>query len=117
MDARAPLMSAAMIAVSSFKKGLGTIQALCHSVGAVFNTHQSTINVVCMPVVLKLNTPKIRDRFDLAASYIAVQGGFDGSRADVQKSNESLAILRRLWMTSVSDNIIKDFVEMALQHP
>ena len=117
MDARAQMMSAAMMGATAFQKGLGAIHALSHPVGAVFNTHHGTTNAVCMPAVLKLNAPKIRDRFDLAASYIGIEGGFDGFCEFVQGFNDSLGIPRRLGEMGVTDDRIEDLVDMALQDP
>ena len=97
-------------------KGLGAIHALSHPVGAVFNTHHGTTNAVCMPAVLKLNAPLIRDRFDLAASYIGIEGGFD-SFEFLQGFNDSLGIPRRLGEMGVTDDRMEDLVEMALHDP
>ena len=111
------MMSAAMMGATAFQKGLGAIHALSHPVGAVFNTHHGTTNAVCMPAVLKLNAPKIRDRFDLAAPYIGVEGGFDGFCKFVQGFNDSLGIPRRLSEMGVTDDRMEDLIEMALQDP
>ena len=70
-----------------------------------------------MPAVLKLNAPKIRDRFDLAASYIGIEGGFDGFCEFVQRFNDGLGIPRRLSEMGVTDNRMDDLVDMALQDP
>jgi alcohol dehydrogenase class IV len=117
IEARAQMMSAAAMGATAFQKGLGAIHALSHPIGAVFNTHHGTTNAVCMPAVLDLNAPLIADRFNAAASYIGVEGGFDGFRRFVQDFNDSFAIPRRLSEMGVDDSRIDDLVSMALNDP
>ena len=117
LEARANMMSAAAMGATAFQKGLGAIHAMSHPIGAVFNTHHGTTNAVCMPAVLDLNAPEIADRFDRAASYIGVQGGFDGFRSFVQDFNDSLGIPRRLSEMGVTADRIDDMVAMALEDP
>ncbi len=117
LEARANMMSAAAMGATAFQKGLGAIHAMSHPIGAVFNTHHGTTNAVCMPAVLELNAPEIADRFDRAASYIGVQGGFDGFRSFVQDFNDSLGIPRRLSEMGVTADRIDDMVAMALEDP
>ena len=117
IEARANMMSAAAMGATAFQKGLGAIHAMSHPIGAVFNTHHGTTNAVCMPAVLELNAPEIADRFDLAASYIGVKGGFDGFRTFVQNFNDSLGIPRKLSEMGVTADRIDDMVAMALEDP
>ncbi|WGW04734.1 iron-containing alcohol dehydrogenase [Tropicibacter oceani] len=117
IEARAQMMSAAAMGATAFQKGLGAIHALSHPIGAVFNTHHGTTNAVCMPAVLELNAPMIADRFDRAASYIGVQGGFDGFRAFVQEFNDSFGIPRKLSEMGATADRIDELVPMALADP
>jgi len=117
IEARAHMMSAAAMGATAFQKGLGAIHAMSHPVGAVFNTHHGTTNAVCMPAVLALNAPVIRDRFDRAAAYLGIEGGFDGFCAFVQEFNDSFAIPRRLGEMGVSADRMDDLVAMALEDP
>lgn len=117
IDARANMMSAAAMGATAFQKGLGAIHAMSHPIGAVFGTHHGTTNAVCMPVVLDLNEPLIRDRFDLAASYLGIDGGYDGFRTFVQEFNDSFGIPRTLSEMGVTADRIDDLVAMALEDP
>lgn len=117
IEARAHMMSAAAMGATAFQKGLGAIHAMSHPVGAVFNTHHGTTNAVCMPAVLALNAPVIRDRFDRAAPYLGIEGGFDGFCAFVQTFNDGFGIPRRLGEMGVSADRIDDLVVMALEDP
>ena len=117
LEARAQMMSAAAMGATAFQKGLGAIHAMSHPVGAIFNTHHGTTNAVCMPAVLALNAPEIRQRFDLAAPYLGIKGGFDGFCAFVQDFNDSLAIPRTLGEMGVTADRMDDLVAMALEDP
>ena len=117
IEARAQMMSAAMMGATAFQKGLGAIHAMSHPVGAVFNTHHGTTNAVCMPAVLAFNAEMIRDRFDMAAAYLGIEGGFEGFTAFVQSLNDQLAIPRKLSMLGVTSERIDDLAAMAVQDP
>jgi len=117
LEARANMMSAAAMGATAFQKGLGAIHALSHPIGAVYNTHHGTTNAVCMPAVLAFNAEKIKDRFDLAAPYLGISGGFSGFCDFVQELNDSLGIPRRLSELGVGDDRIAELSEMALNDP
>ncbi len=117
LEARAHMMSAAMMGATAFQKGLGAIHAMSHPVGALFHTHHGTTNAVCMPAVLRLNAPAIRERFDAAAAYLGIEGGFEGFQDYVQELNERLNIPRRLSDLGVDPARIDEMVEKALEDP
>ncbi|MFY2823866.1 iron-containing alcohol dehydrogenase [Ruegeria sp. MALMAid1280] len=117
IEARAQMMSAAAMGATAFQKGLGAIHAMSHPVGAVFNTHHGTTNAVCMPAVLEFNAPAIADRFQSAAAYLNVNGGFDGFRAFVQEFNDSLGIPRKLSDLGVTQASIPELVRGAVIDP
>jgi alcohol dehydrogenase class IV len=117
IEARAHMMSAAAMGATAFQKGLGAIHAMSHPVGAVFNTHHGTTNAVCMPAVLALNAPVISDRFDRAAPYLGIEGGFDGFCRFVQEFNDRFAIPHRLGEMGVTADRMDDLVAMALEDP
>ena len=117
LEARANMMSAAAMGATAFQKGLGAIHALSHPIGAVYNTHHGTTNAICMPAVLAFNADKIKDRFDLAAPYLGVTGGFLGFCDFVQELNDSLGIPLRLSELGVGDDRIAELSAMALNDP
>jgi alcohol dehydrogenase class IV len=117
LEARANMMSAAAMGATAFQKGLGAIHALSHPIGAVYNTHHGTTNAICMPAVLAFNADKIKDRFDLAAPYLGVSGGFLGFCDFVQELNDSLGIPLRLSELGVGDDRITELSAMALNDP
>jgi len=106
-----------MMGATAFQKGLGAIHAMSHPVGAVFNSHHGTTNAVCMPAVLAFNAAAIRDRFDKAAAYLGIEGGFEGFQRFVQEFNDQLGIPRRLSDLGVTEDRIDELAEMAITDP
>ncbi|MCE0731471.1 iron-containing alcohol dehydrogenase [Halomonas sp. G15] len=117
LEARAHMMSAALMGSTAFQKGLGAIHAMSHPIGAVFNTHHGTTNAICMPAVLEFNADVIRERFDMAAGYLGIEGGFDGFRAFAQELNDRLGIPRTLSEVGVTSDRLDDLAAMAIHDP
>ena len=117
IEARTHMMSAAAMGAVGFQKGLGAIHALSHPVGAMFGTHHGTTNAICMPAVLDLNADAIRDRFDRAASYLGIEGGYAGFRDFVPEFNASFGVPERLSEIGGDPSRIDELVPMALADP
>lgn len=117
LDARAQMMSAAMIGATAFQKGLGAIHALSHPIGAIYHTHHGTTNAVCMPAVLQFNRPAIANKMVLAANYLGIAGGFDGFCDYVDGLNSSLAIPKTLSGLGIENPDVERIVEGALKDP
>ncbi len=117
LEARAHMMSAAAMGSTAFQKGLGAIHALSHPIGAIYHTHHGTTNAVCMPAVLQFNKEAIKERFDAAAAYLGIPGGFDGFCAYVDELNTSMSIPKTLTELGVKDPDIDRLVKDALTDP
>ena len=117
IEARAQMMSAAAMGASAFQKGLGAVHALSHPIGAHHGTHHGTTNAVFLPAVLEFNAEAIRTRFDRAAAYLGIDGGFDGFRAFVDSLNERLGIPKTLTDLGVRSPDIDRLVTDALRDP
>ncbi len=117
LEARAHMMSAAMMGAVAFQKGLGAIHALSHPVGAVFNTHHGTTNAAVMSACLAFNRPAIEDRIAQASAYLGIAGGFDGFAARVVELNEMFSIPKGLAAMGVDASRLDELTDMALQDP
>ncbi len=117
LEARGHMMSAAAMGATAFQKGLGAIHALSHPIGAVHHTHHGTTNAVCMPAVLQFNKSAIAGRFDKAAGYLGISGGFDGFCAFVDEFNASMNIPKTLTELGVKDPNIEELTAAALRDP
>ncbi|MEM9271243.1 MAG: iron-containing alcohol dehydrogenase, partial [Pseudomonadota bacterium] len=117
LEARAQMMSAAAMGATAFQKGLGAIHALSHPIGAVHHTHHGTTNAVFMPAVLQFNADAIRTRFDAAAGYLGIEGGFEGFCAFVDELNDALGIPRSLADLGVQNPDLDALSAAALRDP
>jgi alcohol dehydrogenase class IV len=117
LEARGQMMSAAFMGATAFQKGLGAIHAMSHPIGAQFNSHHGTTNAVCMPTVLAFHAPVIAERFDGAAKFLGISGGFDGFQSFVQELNDSFAIPRHLSELGVTEAAIPELVKGAISDP
>jgi alcohol dehydrogenase class IV len=70
-----------------------------------------------MPAVLEFNASEIAERFDMAAAYLGIAGGFDGFKAFVQEFNDSLGIPRGLAELGVTEDAIPELVKGAIIDP
>ncbi|MEZ5778719.1 MAG: iron-containing alcohol dehydrogenase [Paracoccaceae bacterium] len=117
LEARAHMMSAAVMGAVAFQKGLGAIHSLSHPVGAVYGTHHGTTNAVVMPMVLDFNRAAIEDRIGAAAAYLGIARGFEGFRGRIMELRASLAIPANLTAMGVEANRLDEFTAMALEDP
>ena len=117
VEARANMMSAALMGATAFQKGLGAIHALSHPIGAMHHTHHGTTNAVCMPAVLRLNELKIQQRFDSVSGYLGIKNGFSGFKTFVDQFNASLNIPSKLGDLGVESPDLEKLVTGALIDP
>ncbi len=117
LEARAHMMSAAVMGATAFQKGLGAIHALSHPIGAIYHTHHGTTNAVCMPAVLQFNKPAIEGVLSEAAKYLGVEGGFDGFCKFVDELNASLGIPKSLAELGIENPDVDRIVAGALIDP
>lgn len=117
LDARANMMSAAMMGATAFQKGLGAIHSLSHPIGAIYNTHHGTTNAVVMLAVLQFNRPAIEDRVAMASAYLGIDGGFDGFCAFVDGLNKQLGIPASLAELGVINPDRAAILQGALKDP
>ena len=117
IEARSQMMAAAAMGATAFQKGLGAIHALSHPIGALYHTHHGTTNALCMPAVLQFNRPAIETRFDQAAAYLGIEGGFEGFCDFVDALNASMGIPRTLAAMGIESPDIGRIVEGAMKDP
>jgi alcohol dehydrogenase class IV len=70
IEARAQMLTAAMMSAAAFRKGLGAMHALSHPIGAMYDTHHGLTNAVVMPYVLKFNESALQAKMRRLAHYL-----------------------------------------------
>ncbi len=73
LEARANMMCAASMGATAFQKGLGSIHALSHPVGSLYDTHHGLTNAVFMPYVIAFNRDAIADKAARLAAYLGLR--------------------------------------------
>jgi alcohol dehydrogenase class IV len=117
LEARANMMSAAMMGATAFQKGLGAIHSISHPIGAHYHTHHGTTNAVVMQRVLEFNRPAIEDRLATAAAYMGIDGGFEGFHAFIGDLNRRIGIPLNLAALGVTNPDKALILEGALKDP
>ena len=117
LEARAHMMSAAMMGATAFQKGLGAIHALSHPIGAHYDTHHGTTNAVVMQPVLRFNRPAIEERLGRAAAYLNIDNGFEGFFAFVGELNRQLGIPESLGALGIAEPDPELILQGALKDP
>ncbi len=117
LEARAHMMSAAMMGAVAFQRGLGAIHSLSHPVGALYDTHHGMTNAVFMPYVLAFNRPAIEKRIDRLTGYLRIEGGFDGFMDAVLDLRTKITVPHTLAELGLDEARRDDIAAMAIVDP
>ena len=117
LEARAHMLSAAMMGAVAFQKGLGGIHALSHPVGAIYDTHHGTTNAVFMPYVLVSNRAAIEERIVRLAAFLGIDGGFSGVLDWIVSLRADLGVPNTLGDLGVDDARFEEIAAMSLEDP
>lgn len=117
LEARAHMMSAAMMGAVAFQRGLGAIHSLSHPVGALYDTHHGMTNAVFMPYVLAFNRPAIEKRIYRLTGYLGIEGGFDGFMDAVLDLRTKITVPHTLAELGLDEARRDDIAAMAIVDP
>jgi alcohol dehydrogenase class IV len=117
IEARAQMMSAAMMGAVAFQKGLGAIHSLSHPIGALYDTHHGMTNAVFMPYVLAFNRPAIEERIVRLTGYLGIEAGFDGFMGAILELRAKIGVPHTLAELGVDEARRDDIAAMAIVDP
>jgi alcohol dehydrogenase len=117
IEARAHMMSAAVMGATAFQKGLGAIHALSHPVGAIFDTHHGLTNAVFMPYVLAHNRGAIEGKIERLAAYLGLAGSFDAFLGWVVALRRALNVPHTLAEFGIGPERFQEMAAMAVEDP
>lgn len=117
IEARTHMLVAASMGATAFQKGLGAVHSLSHPVGAVYNAHHGLANAIFLPYVMEENRPVIEDKMVPLASYLGLEGGYDGVLAWVLKLRRDLGIPAGAESLGLKKEDIPMLAEAALNDP
>ena len=117
IEARAQMMSAAVMGATAFQKALGAIHALSHPVGSHYGTHHGMTNAVFMPYVLVFNRPAIETKIERVGAYLGLKPGFKPFLDWIMELRADLAVPHSLKAFGVDDQKFQLLSEMAPNDP
>ena len=117
IEARTHMLVAGSMGATAFQKGLGAVHALSHPVGAVYNAHHGLANAIFLPYVMEVNRPVIEEKMVHLASYLRLEGGYEGVLAWVLKLRRDLGIPAGAESLGLKKDDIPMLAEAALNDP
>jgi alcohol dehydrogenase len=113
LDARGNMLVASSMGATAFQKGLGSIHALSHPFGGLYDAHHGTLNGIIMPYVLKANRKKVEKKIERVAAYLGIKGGFDGFLKFVLALRKECGIPHALKGIGIDTKRLNEVAEMA----
>jgi alcohol dehydrogenase len=117
LDARGNMLMASAMGATAFQKGLGSIHALSHPFGGLYDAHHGMLNGIIMPYVLKANRKKIEAKIDRAAAYLGIKGGFNGFMKFVLALRKETGIPNALKDIGIDVKRLDEVAKMAIKDP
>ena len=117
LEARGNMLVASSMGATAFQKGLGSIHALSHPFGGLYDAHHGMLNGIIMPYVLKANRKKIEKKIERVAAYLGIKGGFDGFMKFVLALRKECGIPHSLDKIGIDTKQLDKVAEMAHKDP
>lgn len=115
LEARAHVMSAAMMGGTAFQKGLGAVHALSHPIGSIYGFHHGLTNAVLLPYVIDFNRSANESKMEHLARCLDLDGqtqsGTDRVLQWVLALREELGVAHTLKEFGVRQ---EDFTKIAI---
>jgi alcohol dehydrogenase len=117
LDARGNMLVASAMGATAFQKGLGSIHALSHPFGGLYDAHHGLLNAIIMPYVLKANRKKIEPKIERLAAWLGIKGGFNGFMKYVLALRKETGIPHALKDIGIDLKRLDDVARMAIKDP
>lgn len=115
LEARLKMLVASSMGATAFQRGLGTMHALAHPLGALYDAHHGTLNAVLMPYVLVANRSSIEHQMKLLARHLELPtAGFDGVLEWVLKLRSDMGIAHTLAELEIDESRADLIAQMAI---
>ena len=117
LDARGNMLVASAMGATAFQKGLGSIHALSHPFGGLYDAHHGLLNAIIMPYVLKANRKKIEPKIERLSAWLGIKGGFNGFMKFVLALRKETGIPHALKDIGIDVKRLDDVARMAIKDP
>ena len=72
LAARSHMLVASTMGATAFQKGLGSVHALAHPLGALYDAHHGLLNAILLPYVLRKNQAAIKEKIRQVAKVLSL---------------------------------------------
>jgi alcohol dehydrogenase class IV len=117
IEARTHMLVASTMGATAFQRGLGTMHAIAHSLGAQFGAHHGMLNAILMPYVLKANRSVIEDDIAWLAGAIGLDDSFDAFQKWIIDLRAELEIPHNLADIGITPDCVEKIGLMAVVDP
>ena len=117
LDARGNMMLASAMGATAFQKGMGSIHALAHPFGGLYDAHHGLLNGILMPYVLKANRKKIEPKIERVSAYLGIKGGFNGFLMWILALRKETGIPHSLKEIGIDTKRLNEVAAMAIKDP
>ena len=118
IEARSHMLVASSMGATAFQKGLGSVHALAHPLGAVYDKHHGLLNAIILPYVMLRNRAAIEERMMLLARVLNLSGnGFDAVFSWVLALRQTLSIPETLASIGIPLDRAAEIAQMAFRDP
>ena len=118
LEARSKMLVASSMGATAFQKGLGSIHALAHPLGAVYDAHHGLLNAILLPYIVKANQKAIEERTNYLCSVFQLQRADFSAFLDALLAwRQTLAIPHSLKEIGIDTDNVEMIAAAALADP
>ncbi len=117
IEARQQMLVASCMGATAFQRGLGSMHALAHPIGALYDAHHGMLNAILMPYVLVANQRAIEPSIRRLARYLELPAEFDAFLQWILALRQEIGIPNDLAAIGIDDTRIDDIGHMAVKDP
>ncbi len=113
-EARWNMMMAATEGAMTFQKGLGSVHALSHPLGALpkLQLHHGTLNAVLLPAVIRFNGPSVGGKLAALGDAMGIASSVDPAEA-IRALNKRLGLPSGLGAMGVTRDVLGQIAQLA----
>jgi len=118
IEARTQMLVASTMGATAFQRGLGSMHALAHPLGALYDAHHGTLNAILMPYVLEANREVITPTIRRLAHYLGLENStFDRFLAWILELRSEIGIPDSLSAIGIDAQQAEKISMMAVEDP
>ena len=118
IEARGQMLVAASMGATAFQKGLGSVHAVAHQLGALYNKQHGLLNAIILPYALKQNESAITEKLTYLSKVLGLkEEGFESVISYIIELRKKLNIPNTLNEIGINSDNAKHIGELAFDDP